>query len=292
MKYVEGVSSPFGGAVELVEMVKAGWIIQEYRDKTGVDVSNYFVGIEAVGFYRCKKTDFRYWSPDSLAGKEEFYAALSDWSSDYYRQNRWEYKIAKKYVKSCDVLEVGCGRGYFLKQIEKLANSALGLELNNDAIQHKVTAFEAQRKDVHKVAESNLQFDVVCSFQVLEHIAEPLSFLTSCRDLTKPGGRLIVSTPNYAHTEARLRKDCLDLPPHHMGHYSPSTYRELAKILDMELEAIHLQRRVATAQVVSPDNRGNLLWRLLNKLGCLINQLGFMAIGEVGHTVVAVFRKN
>ena len=292
MKNTESKQSPFGGEAEIIESVEAGWFIQKYKDKTGLDISRFFSGIDNVIFCRCTETDFRYWLPESLAGDEEFYRALEKWSPFYYRENRWEYAIAKKFTKNKSVLEVGSGRGYFLRQNEEFASSALGLELNQSAIEKKVTNFDIQQKYIEDVAESGNSFDVLCSFQVLEHIPNPMSFLSSCRKAINSKGHLLVSTPNYSNREAQLRNDCLDLPPHHMGHYTEHTYKKLAEILDMELERIFVQSRGPSAYAVSPENENRFLWKLAKKAGGAIERAGYKALGETGHTILAVYRKR
>ncbi|MGF1510351.1 MAG: class I SAM-dependent methyltransferase [Myxococcota bacterium] len=59
-------------------------------------------------------------------------------------------------------------------------------------------------------------FDVVCAFQVLEHVASPIRFLAECVDWVRPGGFVVVGVPAADSYLARMCSLPLDLPPHHV----------------------------------------------------------------------------
>jgi 2-polyprenyl-3-methyl-5-hydroxy-6-metoxy-1,4-benzoquinol methylase len=79
------------------------------------------------------------------------------------------------------VLEIGCGEGHLLKSVEPLVRQAIGLDLNRDAAARKVTACEIRAETIEDFAPSaTARFDLVCAYQVLEHIVDPASCLRSC----------------------------------------------------------------------------------------------------------------
>jgi 2-polyprenyl-3-methyl-5-hydroxy-6-metoxy-1,4-benzoquinol methylase len=96
------------------------------------------------------------------------------------------------------VAEIGCSTGHFLHAIRPLVKRVVGIEPNP---RHAAYAREEVGLEVvaGRLEDSGLaggQFDVLVMFQVLEHIADPLSFLAYCRRLLRPGGTLYLEVPN------------------------------------------------------------------------------------------------
>ncbi|HUP43820.1 MAG TPA: class I SAM-dependent methyltransferase [Thermoanaerobaculia bacterium] len=98
------------------------------------------------------------------------------------------------------VLEIGCGRGGTAEVLEgRLGCRVTGVELN------PVAAAEAGRR-IHRVVHGDVEaldlggsFDLVLALEVIEHLVEPDRFLLRMRSLTRPGGRILLSTPNVGH---------------------------------------------------------------------------------------------
>jgi SAM-dependent methyltransferase len=85
------------------------------------------------------------------------------------------------------------------------------------------------------------RFDAICSFQVLEHVPDPLEFLEGMIGMLRPGGRLLLSVPNAGVMKKidPRNQELLNLPPHHMGHWSEQCFRSLEKILPLNVRSIH-----------------------------------------------------
>ena len=130
------------------------------------------------------------------SGEESFYLELSQAWSEYYRSSRWEYEHALRHCGSSDrLLEIGCGDCHFLRLVEPRVREAVGLELNRAAVGRKSVAARVLVQTIEDFAPAAREtFDVVCTFQVLEHVINPRSFLENALACLKPGGRLLVST--------------------------------------------------------------------------------------------------
>lgn len=63
-------------------------------------------------------------------------------------------------------------------------------------------------------------YDVVCHFQVLEHVPDPLKFMQACADVLRPGGLLIVAVPSRDSFLSLVENNWLNLPPHHLTLWS------------------------------------------------------------------------
>jgi len=213
-----------------------------YIAKCDVEVQRYLGEHATATQYECNITGMKFWRPAALAGDGAFYAALDQSWPNYYKTDRWEYSRALDVALAAggDVLEVGCGRGYFLRRLESHGLTGSGLELNVDAIARKVTQLDVWNETIEAFrARSSEKFAVVCSFQVLEHVTDPAGFIRECAELLKPGGRLILSTPN--HGFAGHAVDPFDMPPHHMNHFTEDIFRRIGKFLELEVASIDVQ---------------------------------------------------
>jgi len=286
------IAGPFGTA-KFVMTLPTTLLTEMYWEKCGVDISPHFGGISQIELFECNVTGYRFWRPDTVAGNETFYREMSVAWAHYYRDWRWEYGPMLPLLSDTDrLLEVGCGRGYFLRNTESRVASALGLEFNREAIATKVTSHEMRAITVEELARAEGEsFDVVCSFQVLEHVINPAAFIKGCMDCLKPGGILAFSTPNHKHVPHAKRQDAFDLPPHHMGHFSRNVYKRLADIYGLGLESIYEQPRYSeTEDATKIRRRGRLLQMSISAIKGMLNVPHRIIYGP-GHTMLVVFRK-
>jgi SAM-dependent methyltransferase len=287
------ISGPFGAADKILEM-PADHVAAMYRVKCGVDVRGHLGPRDTLHLYRCRTTDVEFWRPEDLAGSEEFYQALAANWPEYYRDWRWEYGVVSRYLDRKDrVLEVGCGRGYFLRFAEARVHDGVGVEFNREAIANKVTKWPILATTVEALAEeTGPSFGLVCSFQVLEHVVDPAGFLSACLRATKPGGLVAVSVPNHENAVATARQDAFDLPPHHVNHFTPESMRKIAARYDVDLVRIHLQPREFRFDLVAPRTRKALPYRLARKAAGWVFRGIYAALSEPGPTMLAVYRKR
>lgn len=153
--------------------------------------------------------------------------------------------------KNAKILDVGCGFGYFLKICEKKTNWALyGVDISRYAINRAKRNVKAIYY-VHDVNEGlNLfpqnYFDLLVSFDVIEHLNSPFLFLKEVHRVLKPNGIIAITTPNSNAIE-RLFKKLLGkentwhgfLDNTHIYQFTPLSLRFLIekagfKILDLE----------------------------------------------------------
>ncbi len=120
-----------------------------------------------------------------------------------YQQSLKAYEFASEYCYGKTVLDVASGEGYGTSLLGKKASRAIGLDYNKDAILqarknygNTNTAFvQGDLLNAPKVLREE-RFDVVCCFQTIEHVRDHDVFLRSLMNVTKPGGIILVSTPN------------------------------------------------------------------------------------------------
>ena len=286
---------PFGADSHLVGTIASQSLVSAYLNKFGMDISRFFHDLTDINLYECSSTGMRFWRPASLAGDENFYHEISHKMQNYYKTDRWEYADARSAIgtQKKRVLEVGCGRGFFLKSLEPMGYTAIGIELNNSAIAEKVTQFEIRNQTLESISASEPNsFDAVCSFHVLEHVTDPAGFIRSCASAVRPGGLIILSTPNYEYPDHFNNVDILDMPPHHLNHFTSSTYRRIATCLGLELVSTKEQVVQSPKRHINVNDSHSLVEHMLrrgiNKALCAT----FGMDTHLGHTLLAVFRKT
>ncbi|MBY5933363.1 bifunctional 2-polyprenyl-6-hydroxyphenol methylase/3-demethylubiquinol 3-O-methyltransferase UbiG [Tateyamaria omphalii] len=105
--------------------------------------------------------------------------------------------------KGLRILDIGCGGGLLAEPMARLGADVVGADAAERNIPVARVHAEQSRLTIdyrHTTAEdmaaAGEQFDVVLNMEVVEHVADPLSYLTACRQLLKPGGLHICSTIN------------------------------------------------------------------------------------------------
>ena len=199
-----------------------------------MDVSKEFSDHREIFLKECPICDLKFFYP-LAPGSEFFYKDLQqfDW---YYLEEKNEYSIAKNFIKKSDsVLDVGSGKGAF----KEFVNGAdfTGLELSNEAIitgQQKNIKILNQTIEEHASANKE-KYDVVCAFQVLEHIPNIHTFIEKCLDALKPQGLLIISVPSDESFVPRIFNCILNMPPHHISRWPDSTLKKVAKQFNLSV---------------------------------------------------------
>jgi 2-polyprenyl-3-methyl-5-hydroxy-6-metoxy-1,4-benzoquinol methylase len=131
-------------------------------------------------------------------------------------------------------LDIGTGYGFLLDWLKKSHGIDVeGVELS---LQEAEYAQKELGLSVHAklLSQSNLphsHFDIVSSFEVIEHISDPVAFLTELTKYVRPGGRLIVMTDNFESEPVRqLRGSFPKWIPHtHVSHFSAPSLRKCIK---------------------------------------------------------------
>lgn len=249
--------SPITGSFNcsLIETNSTKSLIDGYKQRLDIDVSKIFENIKSYSIYRCNDTGLKFYYTGRNLDNENFYGELSkyDW---YYSPNRWEFdETTKLIVPGMRVLEIGCGRGVFVKKAMQKNADVLGLELN----QHAVDQATADGLPVKKLLvqelgnEHNSSFDIVCTFQVVEHLMDLKEFLEHALRVLKPGGKLIISVPNnqsviFHRTPIEINEsqrfifDLMNRPPHHFLCWDKSSLANLSKVFPLTVEAIRFEK--------------------------------------------------
>lgn len=130
------------------------------------------------------------------------------------------------------VLEVGSGSGEALNELRKLGWEVEGVDFDAAAIQTSRKNYDLNVKlgTLEDQEYPSDCFDAVIMGHVIEHVHDPVALLAECRRVLKPGGRLVIATPNVrslGHNYNKVSWLQLD-PPRHLALFSCETLARAA----------------------------------------------------------------
>ena len=114
------------------------------------------------------------------------------------------YFLARHMCRGKDVLDVASGEGYGSALLAQVAKSVIGVELAEDVVAHANTEYGQpnvcfRQGDARELPIPDDSIDVAVSFDTIEHFDGHDRFLSEIRRVLRPGGRLVISTPDRDH---------------------------------------------------------------------------------------------
>lgn len=156
------------------------------------------------------------------------------------------YEFALPLCAGKEVLDAGCGVGYGTARLGEQAARVVGVDIDAQAIAYARDRYgapnvEFRRMDLLALEFPDAAFDVVCSFETVEHLSDRDAFLGSAARVLRPGGAFVVSTPRAERTTETPAN------PHHRVEYSRQDFEALLRGYFREVE-LYGQRRLQTAR--------------------------------------------
>jgi 2-polyprenyl-6-hydroxyphenyl methylase/3-demethylubiquinone-9 3-methyltransferase len=142
-----------------------------------------------------------WWDPD---GRSAMLHKLNPVRLKYLRDRidqHWQTdECSRSPLDGKSALDVGCGAGLLAEPLARLGASVTGLDASPEVIavarQHAAAMGLAIDYRVGDVQALEGQFDLVTAMEVIEHVADPETFLKALAKRLAPGGLLVMSTPN------------------------------------------------------------------------------------------------
>lgn len=213
------------------------------------------------------------------------------------------------YRKTGRILDIGCGDGYFLEEARKMGWEVYGTEYTDDAIE--VCKEKGIQMHQGKLTPTNYDadsFDVITSFEVIEHINNPIEEVQNIRSILRKGGIFYLTTPNFNAIERYILKKDYNIItyPEHLSYYTPKTINYLLsnngfrkkKILTTGISLTRLKTSMAVSDeaLISETSTDEKLRGQIQGspvLGAVKNMVNnFLTLTGVGNSLKAYFIKE
>jgi len=158
----------------------------------------------------------------------EWYKTVKPLLAERYGRDLAEIEALLPKDDRASILDVGCSYGWFLEVAAGRGWDARGVEVTDEtAAVARAAGIDVRTGTLQEAAFSDASFDVVCLWDVLEHIPDVDGFLAEVRRVLRPGGLLAVQSPNIRSVMARAAGAEWSwlLAPYHVWHFTPSSMR-------------------------------------------------------------------
>lgn len=181
---------------------------------------------------KCKNCHLIYVNPIEKESRiSKGYSERGDIDASINRRSRLnatksQLQLVKKYREGGKLLDIGCAEGFFLFNAARAGFITKGIELSEDAATYAREEFsiDVETKSLEKLQFPQDYFDVVTLWQVLEHLPYPLRTLKEVYRILKPGGVVVVLTPNIEGIPAKVfRRKWWNLRRQHINQFSSRT---------------------------------------------------------------------
>lgn len=218
-------------------------------------------GLEKLGFtyVLCKECGTLYLSPrPSPDHLEEYYRnaeSVKFWSTHFYKETaearrekmcRPRAELVAEWLSRSNLKEeptfvdIGSGYGIFLEEVQKLNKFkvVMGIEPNPEMAEIcRKRGFPILQKPLEAAKDGEVQADFASAFEVLEHVFDPLIFLTSARRVIKSGGTLLFTTLTVSGFDIQVLWEHSKsvYPPHHINLISVKGMQRLIERSGLKL---------------------------------------------------------
>lgn len=153
-----------------------------------------------------------------------------------------KWKLVKSHTPGMEILDIGCGTGYFLNFMKQKGYASTGIEVDDAARNFATQNFGLTVFSPEIISkEAPIQkYDIITLWHVLEHLHDAGKYLNWIFNSLKPDGKLIIAIPNCTSPDAAYYKQfwaAYDVP-RHLWHFSPSSFEKYLNKFDFSLMKI------------------------------------------------------
>lgn len=173
-----------------------------------------------------------------IPGSEELQKHYAGYSRNDYlspvtiRRYHELLDLFEPYRRTGKMLDLGCGVGYFLEEAARRGWQVYGTEFTDEAVRICTgKGIHMQQGRTRPDMFEAGSFDVVTSFEVIEHINYPLEEMDCIRTFLRTGGLFYCTTPNFNALERYRLKAAYRVIayPEHLSYYTPRTFHYLMR---------------------------------------------------------------
>jgi len=210
--------------------------IRDYQSKDG-----------EFSLYECKNCGLQFWNPFKNAGPEWYEKEYGYQSSDILISKAFR-GCHKKFLKEFNnlplgtkVLDIGCGVGEFIAELQKRGCQVWGVDFNKNHTEIARNKFGL--KNIYTMdfydflkKEDLPQFDIITFFGLLEHIDNPFELVQEVKKIIKPNGIIATSAPSKENLVVYMNS--IDFPPHHLSQWNREAISKLFQKIGFSISHI------------------------------------------------------
>lgn len=156
------------------------------------------------------------------------------------------YQYAEGFIAQKRVLDYGCGSGYGSFSMSKVAEHVVAVDVSKEAVEFAKGKYKAQNLEYNLTSDlRNEKFDVITSFQVIEHVSNDKEYVRKLKSLLKPNGYLLISTPDRKGRLYRFIQK-----PWNIFHLKEYSYKSLNKLLSSQFDEVRILKIGSKSELV------------------------------------------
>lgn len=142
-------------------------------------------------------------------------------------QENHRIKFFRNLKRHGQILDIGCGMGYFLYACRMYGYEAEGQDVSGDSASYvrSVLKIPVITGQIEEIAIEDHSMDVITMWHALEHTPDPRKHIKKARQWLKSDGLFVVDVPNYEGTDAQKMGSSWSgwSLPYHLYHFTPGT---------------------------------------------------------------------
>lgn len=163
---------------------------------------------------------------------------------------------AEKYVPSKRLfLEIGCGNGFMLEAAKEQGYKKVkGVEPSVEAIAHASKSVKGNIINTILKADTfqKQKFDLICAFQVFDHVPDPNTFLTICRKILKPQGVLLLMNHDVKSFSANIFGESSPIfDIEHTYLYDKLTIQKIVKKNNFQIKKVYSPQAIMSVRYIT-----------------------------------------
>ncbi|MGH4025386.1 MAG: methyltransferase domain-containing protein [Pseudonocardiaceae bacterium] len=177
----------------------------------------------------------------------------------WFRRHEAAYLHLAPYCAQAVVLDAGCGEGYGAALLASTAHRVIALDYDRRSTGHVVRRYpglSTVRGNLVTLPLASSSLDVVACLQVIEHLWDQPGFLAECLRVLRPGGRLLVTTPNRLTFSPGLDTP---LNPFHSRELAPPELDALLRGAGFTVQRLHGLHHGPALRALDAAHGGSLI---------------------------------
>ncbi len=189
---------------------------------------------DRVPLFKCSNCSFVFCQ--NIPTSQELQSYYSNYGLSQYlspitvnRYHEWLDEF-EQYKRTGNLLDVGCASGLFLQEAKKRGWKVYGSEYGDEQVAHcRSLGITMHQGPLTEQAFQGVEFDVITSIEVIEHINNPVQEMQLIHAKLRAGGLFYCTTPNFNALSRFYLRDKYNIIsyPEHLSYYTPGTLSKL-----------------------------------------------------------------